>query len=224
VVRTLLIANRGEIACRVAATARRLGVRTVAVYSDADAGAAHVAACDQAIRIGGSPAADSYLRIDRIVAAARAAQAEAIHPGYGFLSENAEFAADCENAGIRFIGPTSEQIKSFGLKHVARELAAKAGAPLLPGTTLLTDAEEASKAAEQIGFPVMVKSTAGGGGIGLQLCRSAAELQERFATVKRLGEANFKQGGVYLEKFVEMARHVEVQIFGDGEGQVRAVG
>jgi len=220
----VLVANRGEIACRVIRTLRKLGIQAVSVYSDADAHTMHVALADEAFRIGPAPANQSYLNTQQILSVAKNSGCEAIHPGYGFLSENAEFAADCENAGIRFIGPTSEQIKSFGLKHVARELAAKAGAPLLPGTTLLTDAEEASKAAEQIGFPVMVKSTAGGGGIGLQLCRSATELPERFATVKRLGEANFKQGGVYLEKFVEMARHVEVQIFGDGKGQVLAVG
>jgi urea carboxylase len=220
----VLVANRGEIACRVISTLRKLGIGAVAVFSDADAHAMHVALADESFRIGPAPAKQSYLDIQEILSAARKSGSQAIHPGYGFLSENAEFAAECENAGICFIGPTSEQIKLFGLKHVARELASKVGAPLLPGTMLLADAEEAMKAAEQIGFPVMVKSTAGGGGIGLQLCRSATELRERFETVKRLGEANFKQGGVYLEKFVEMARHVEVQIFGDGRGHVLAIG
>jgi urea carboxylase len=220
----VLVANRGEIACRLIRTLRKLGVQAVSVFSDADAHSAHVALADESFRIGPAPAAQSYLNTQEILSVAKNSACDAIHPGYGFLSENAEFAAECENSGIRFIGPTPEQIKSFGLKHVARELAAKAGVPLLPGTALLADGEAASKAAEQIGFPVMVKSTAGGGGIGLQLCRSAIELREKFATVKRLAEANFKQSGVYLEKFVEMARHVEVQIFGDGKGEVLAIG
>jgi urea carboxylase len=220
----VLVANRGEIACRLIRTLRRLGIQAVSVFSDADAHAMHVALADESFRIGPAPAKQSYLNSQEILSVAKNTGCQAVHPGYGFLSENAEFAFDCENAGIRFIGPSSEQIKSFGLKHIARELASKAGAPLLPGTTLLADADEAFQAAAQIGFPIMVKSTAGGGGIGLQLCRSAAELREKFETVKRLGEANFKQGGVYLEKFVERARHVEVQIFGDGRGRVLAVG
>jgi urea carboxylase len=220
----VLVANRGEIACRVIRTLRKLGIQAVSVYSEADSHSMHVALADESFRIGPSPAKQSYLDTREILAVAQNSGCEAIHPGYGFLSENAEFAAECEITGIRFIGPTPEQIKSFGLKHLARELASKAGVPLLPGTTLLANADEALKSAEQIGYPVMVKSTAGGGGIGLQLCRSATELRERFATVKRLGEANFKQGGVYLEKFVELARHVEVQVFGDGRGQVLALG
>jgi urea carboxylase len=220
----VLVANRGEIACRVIRTLHNLGIQAVAVFSDADAHTRHVAQADESFRIGPAPANQSYLNTREILSVAQKSGCQAIHPGYGFLSENAEFAAECEKAGIRFIGPTPEQIKSFGLKHVARELAAKAGAPLLPGTPLLADPDEALQAAEKIGFPVMVKSTAGGGGIGLQLCRSAAELREKFAAVKRLGEANFKEGGVYLERFVELARHVEVQIFGDGKGQVVALG
>ena len=220
----VLVANRGEIACRVIRTLRKLGVKAVSVFSDADAHSMHVALADESYRVGPAPAAQSYLNTREILSIAKNSACEAIHPGYGFLSENAEFAADCEKAGIRFIGPTPEQIKSFGLKHVAREIAAKAGVPLLPGTPLLPDAEAALLAAEQIGFPVMVKSTAGGGGIGLQLCRSAMELREKFATVTRLGEANFKQRGVYLEKYVERARHLEIQIFGDGRGEVLAVG
>src|SRR5580700_3087272 len=143
----VLVANRGEIACRVIRTLHKLGIDAVSVYSDADAHAMHVALADESFRIGPPPAKQSYLNTREILSVAKGSGCEAIHPGYGFLSENADFATDCENAGIRFIGPTPEQIKSFGLKHVARELAAKAGAPLLPGTTLLTDAEEASKAA-----------------------------------------------------------------------------
>jgi urea carboxylase len=220
----VLVANRGEIACRIIRTLRQLDIQAVSVFSDADAHTSHVALADESFRIGPGPAKQSYLDNRQILSVARNSGCQAIHPGYGFLSENAEFAGECENAGLRFIGPTSEQIKLFGLKHVARELAAKAGLPLLPGSPLLAHPEEVLRAAERIGFPVMVKSTAGGGGIGLQLCRSATDLRERFATVKRLGEANFKQDGVYLEKFVERARHVEVQIFGDGRGQVLAIG
>ena len=220
----ILIANRGEVACRVIRTLRKLAIKAVSVFSDADVHAMHVGLADESFRIGPAPAKESYLNSEEILSVAKKCGAEAIHPGYGFLSENAEFAAQCEKAGIRFIGPTSQQILSFGLKHVARELAAKAGVPLLPGTGLLANPDEAMESARQIGFPVMIKSTAGGGGIGLQLCRSSAELRGKFDTVKRLGEANFKQNGVYLEKFVEFARHIEVQIFGDGTGQVLPIG
>jgi urea carboxylase len=220
----VLIANRGEIACRIIRTLRRLGIRSIAVYSDADVHAMHVAEADEAFRIGPAPASQSYLDSEQIIRVAKNSGAQAIHPGYGFLSENADFADRCENAGVRFVGPTPEQIRSFGLKHVARDLAAKADVPSLPGSSLLADVETALKAAEEIGYPVMLKSTAGGGGIGLQLCRTANDLVERFETVKRLGQANFKHAGVYLEKFVEIARHIEVQIFGDGHGNVLALG
>jgi urea carboxylase len=220
----VLIANRGEIACRVIRTLRKLGIRSIAIYSDADVHALHVAMADAAFRVGPAPAAQSYLDGEQILRVAKQAGAQAIHPGYGFLSENADFAKRSESSGIRFVGPTPEQIRSFGLKHVARDLAAKARVPFLPGSRLLADAQDALKAAEEIGFPVMLKSTAGGGGIGLQLCRTANDLNERFETVKRLGEANFKHAGIYLERFVEIARHVEVQIFGDGKGKVLALG
>jgi urea carboxylase len=220
----VLVANRGEIACRVIRTLRKLGIKAVSVYSDADAHSMHVAMADESFRIGPAPAKQSYLNAEEILSVAKNCDAQAIHPGYGFLSENFEFARACEDAGIRFIGPAPEQIHSFGLKHVARELASKAGVPLLPGSGLLADTIAALRAAEEIGLPVMIKSTAGGGGIGLQLCRSAAELAERYEMVKRLGEANFKQGGVYIEKFVEFARHIEVQIFGNGSGGVIAIG
>jgi urea carboxylase len=220
----VLIANRGEIACRIIRTLHKLGIEAVSVYSDADAHAMHVAMADESFRIGPAPAKQSYLNAQEILTVAKNCGAQAIHPGYGFLSENFEFARMCEDARIRFIGPTPQQIHSFGLKHVARELATKAGVPLLPGSGLLPDAIAALKSAEQIGFPVMIKSTAGGGGIGLQLCRTGSELAERYETVKRLDEANFRQGGVYIEKFVELARHIEVQIFGDGRGGVIAIG
>ena len=222
--RKVLVANRGEIACRILRTLRKMGVASVAVHSDADAFARHVREADEAVCVGGARPAESYLRADRILEAARATGAEAIHPGYGFLSERAAFAADCERDGIRFIGPTSEQIREFGRKHRAREIAATHGVPLLPGTPLLPSAESAATHASAIGYPVILKSTAGGGGIGLRVCRSPGELAEAFESVERLGRANFGESGAYLEKFVERARHVEVQIFGDGHGEVVVLG
>jgi len=220
----LLIANRGEIACRVIRTARKLGVRTVAVYSEADAGAWHVDLADEAVGIGPPAPRESYLCVEKILAAARATGAEAVHPGYGFLSENAGFADACEAAGLAFIGPTGDQMRRFGLKHTSRALAEAARVPLLPGTGLLDSVEQALAAAEPIGFPVMLKSTAGGGGIGMQMCRTQAELADTFESVRSLGRNNFSDGGLFLEKFVEMARHIEVQIFGDGRGRVVALG
>jgi urea carboxylase len=220
----VLIANRGAIACRIARTLRRMGVASVAVYSEADAHSAHVAACDEAVAIGPSPAAQSYLDIAKILAAARQTGAQAIHPGYGFLSENPGFAEACAEAGIVFIGPTAAQMRSFGLKHAARALAEANGVPLLPGSGLLADETAALREAERIGYPVMLKSTAGGGGIGMQLIRAPGELPAAFASVDRLARNNFKQGGIFLEKFVERARHIEVQIFGDGRGGVVALG
>lgn len=220
----VLIANRGAIACRIIRTLRRLGVRSVAVYSDADRHSMHVAMADEAIHIGAAPAAESYLQQDRIIAAARESGAQAIHPGYGFLSENAAFAERCEAAGVVFVGPSPQQMRSFGLKHTARELAQAQEVPLLPGSGLLNNVEHAALEAAAIGYPVMLKSTAGGGGIGMQLCRSGEELAAAFHTVERLAASNFSQGGVFIEKFVEQARHIEVQIFGDGRGNVVALG
>ena len=220
----VLIANRGAIACRIQRTLRKLGVKSVAVYSEADASARHVLEADEAQLIGPAPAAESYLRGEKIIAIANAHGAEAIHPGYGFLSENAEFADACEAAGIAFVGPTGAQIRAFGLKHTARELAANNALPLLPGSGIMRDAAQALAEAARIGFPVMLKSTAGGGGIGMRAVSSAAALAEAYASVERVAKASFKQGGLYLEKFVERARHIEVQIFGDGRGEVVALG
>ncbi len=220
----LLIANRGEIACRIIRTARALGLRTVAVYSEADRLAQHVEDADEAVAIGPAAARDSYLRADTILAVARETGATMVHPGYGFLSENAEFAATCEVAGIAFAGPTPDQIRKFGLKHTSREVAAACGVPLLPGSTLLADESEAIREGSRVGYPVMLKATAGGGGIGMRLCHNETELRESLGSVQRLGAANFRDSGVYLEKFVERARHVEVQIFGDGRGRVVALG
>ncbi|WP_322093513.1 5-oxoprolinase/urea amidolyase family protein [Paraburkholderia bannensis] len=220
----ILIANRGEIACRVIRTLKRLGIASVAVYSEADRHAMHVMLADEAVCIGPAPVAQSYLNAAAILDAARETGAQAVHPGYGFLSENAAFARACEAAGIAFIGPRADQMTAFGLKHTAREIAQANGVALLPGTGLLADAQAALDAAASLGYPVMLKSTAGGGGIGMSLCRDAAQLEAAFASVARLGQSNFANAGVYLEKFVEHARHIEVQIFGDGQGEVIALG
>ncbi|HLV67617.1 MAG TPA: biotin carboxylase N-terminal domain-containing protein, partial [Polyangiaceae bacterium] len=220
----VLIANRGELACRVVRTLARLGVRSVAVYSEADRHARHVLEADESVCVGPPTAAESYLNQTAILQAARQTGAQAIHPGYGFLSENATFAEAVERAGLAFVGPTPEQIRRFGTKHGARSLATELGVPLLPGTGLLADAERARQAAERIGMPVIVKSTAGGGGIGMQVCRELDALRASFETVRSLSEKNFADGGVFLERYVERARHVEVQIFGDGRGNVVALG
>ena len=222
--RKVLVANRGAIACRIVRTLRRLAVASVAVYSDADRNSLHVGQADESVRLGPGPASESYLRQDRILAAAQATGAEAIHPGYGFLSESADFAAACAAAGIVFIGPTPQQLRDFGLKHLARDLAGRQGVPLLPGSGLLTGIEEAAREAARIGYPVMLKSTAGGGGIGMQLVRQQSQLADALQSVERLAAKNFSRGGVFLEKYIERARHIEVQIFGDGAGRVVALG
>lgn len=221
---TILIANRGEIACRVIRAARSLSLRSVAVYSEADTQSLHVKLADERIEIGPAQASQSYLDVDKILAAARATKAGAIHPGYGFLSENADFAERCEAEGLVFVGPRPEHIRAFGFKHEARRLAVECGVPLLPGTELLRDLNDALLAAESIGYPVMLKSTAGGGGIGMAVCHDAAELSERYASVERLAAGNFSHAGVFLEKFVARARHVEVQVFGDGDGHILLLG
>ncbi len=220
----VLVANRGAIACRVFRTLKSMGIGTIAIYSEADRHAAHALTADQAVCVGPAPVAQSYLDIDAIIAACKSTGAQAVHPGYGFLSENAGFAERLAAEGIRFIGPRPEHMREFGLKHTAREAALACVVPLLPGTGLLSGLDEARAAAERIGYPVMIKSTAGGGGIGLQLCQGAEELGPLFETVRRLSEANFKDGGIYLEKYVARARHIEVQIFGDGQGTVVALG
>jgi urea carboxylase len=220
----VLIANRGEIAVRIIRTLKRLGIASVAVYSDADRFSKAVLMADEAVRLGPAPATDSYLDVDAVVAACKATGAEAVHPGYGFLSENIGFAERLKTEGIAFIGPRPENISAFGLKHTARELAKASGAPLLPGSDLLDSAEAALEAAEAIGYPVMLKSTAGGGGIGMQLCADAASLQSAFDSVQRTARSSFGDARVYLERFVSKARHVEVQIFGDGKGRVIALG
>jgi len=222
--RKVLIANRGVIACRIVRSLRKLGVSPVAVYSDADRHSPHVARSDTAVRLGGPPAVQSYLNQTALLEAARSTGAEAIHPGYGFLSESADFAEACESAGIVFLGPTPQQMRELGLKHKAREIALREGVPLLPGSALLLDLAHALDEAESCTYPVILKSTAGGGGIGMRICRSAGEMAEHFSAVARLSAAHFGQAGVYLERFVEKSRHIEVQIFGDGNGDVIAIG
>jgi urea carboxylase len=220
----VLIANRGAIACRVIRTLKKMGIASVAVYSDADRHSLHVSQADETVHIGPSPAAQSYLDADKILAVAKQTGAQAIHPGYGFLSENAAFVEACEAAGIAFIGPGAAQMRQLGPKHSARALAKAHGVPLLPGTDLLPDLETAKREASRIGYPVMLKSTGGGGGIGMSLIRKPAELAPAFESVVRLAKNNFKDGGVFLEKFVEHARHIEVQILGDSHGHVVALG
>ena len=220
----VLIANRGEIAVRICRTLKQMGIASVAVYSEADRNSQHVSVADEAVSLGGQTAAESYLKTDLILQAAKDTGADAIIPGYGFLSENAEFAEACAANGIAFVGPTPKQLREFGLKHEARAIAEKAGVPLAPGTDLLQSLDEAKQAALDIGYPVMLKSTAGGGGIGLSRCNDEGELVAAFESVKRLGESFFSDSGVFIERFVARARHVEVQIFGDGNGTVLALG
>ncbi len=220
----VLVANRGEIACRIIRTLDRLGIKSVAVHSDADRYAPHSRAASEAVRIGASPPAQSYLDPARILQAARQTGAQAVHPGYGFLSENAGFAEACAQNGIIFIGPTPHQMRLFGRKHTAREAARAAGVPLAPGSTLLATLPEALAEASRIGYPLMLKGTAGGGGIGLQLCRSEQELHDVFDRTQRLAGRSFGDSGVFLETYIERGRHIEVQIFGDGAGHVLALG
>jgi urea carboxylase len=220
----VLIANRGAIACRIIRTLRGMGVGSVGVFSDADAGSLHVLQSDEAVRIGPAPAAESYLNVEAVLEAARATGAEAIHPGYGFLSENLAFAQACEAAGVVFIGPSQQNLRDFGLKHTARTLAQAQGVPLAPGSGLLADADAAREAARAIGFPLMLKATAGGGGIGMRVCSDERDVIEGYAAVERLAAGHFNDGGVFLERYVSQARHVEVQIFGDGKGRVLTLG
>lgn len=218
-INSVLIANRGEIACRVIRTARRLGLSTVAVYSDADADAMHVAMADRAVHIGPAPARESYLLGDRIIAAAKAAGADAIHPGYGFLSENASFAEAVDAAGLVFIGPPASAIRAMGGKSEAKALMEGAGVPLVPGYHG-ADQDEAQLAAEaaRIGFPVLIKASAGGGGKGMKVAESAAEFTAALASAKREAKASFGDDRVLIEKYLARPRHVEIQVFADSQG------
>jgi 3-methylcrotonyl-CoA carboxylase alpha subunit len=219
--RTLLIANRGEIACRVIRTAKAMGLRTVAVYSEADRHAMHVALADEAVLLGPARARDSYLNIERVIEAARQSGAEAVHPGYGFLSESAEFAQACADAGLVFVGPTAEMIKAMGSKSGSKMLMEKAGVPLVPGYHgEAQDDATLAKAADKIGFPILVKASAGGGGRGMRIVRSAGELAAAVVSAKREAKAAFGDDRMLIEKFVENPRHIEVQIVGDSHGNL----
>src|SRR6187402_3329344 len=217
--RKILIANRGEIACRVAATSRRMGVKTVAVYSDADVNAKHVAACDEAVHIGGSAPKDSYLRWERIIEAAKATGAEAIHPGYGFLSENEEFAQACASAGLVFIGPPASAIKAMGLKAESKQLMEKAGVPLVPGYHG-SDQDPAllQREADRIGYPVLIKASAGGGGKGMRAVEKSEDFEAALASCKREAINSFGDDAVLVEKYAQRPRHIEIQVFGDSHG------
>lgn len=220
----ILIANRGAIATRIIRTLQAMHISSVAVYAESDRESLHVRSADEAYSLGEGGASETYLDIDAIIAIAKKTGAQAIHPGYGFLSENAAFVTRCDEEGIVFIGPTPEQIEVFGLKHKARALAEAANVPLLTGSELLADLDAAIAAASQIGYPIMLKSTAGGGGIGMQVCHDQQALEAAFDSVRRLGASNFADDGVFIEKFIARARHIEVQMFGDGEGDALAIG
>ena len=215
----ILIANRGEIACRVAATAKRLGVKTVAVYSDADANAKHVAVCDEAVHIGGSAPKDSYLRWERIIEAAKATGAQAIHPGYGFLSENEDFAQACAAAGLVFIGPPASAIKDMGLKAESKQLMEKAGVPLVPGYHGSNqDPALLQREADRIGYPVLIKASAGGGGKGMRAVDKSEDFAAALESCKREAINSFGDDAVLVEKYVQRPRHIEIQVFGDTHG------
>ncbi|KUJ72918.1 urea carboxylase [Thiomicrospira sp. WB1] len=220
----VLIANRGAIATRIIRTLKQMNIASVVLASDADRASLHVQQADEVIFLPGNAASETYLNVPLLLAEAVKRGVDAVHPGYGFLSENTAFADDCEAAGIRFIGPRNEHIRDFGLKHTARDLATQAGVPLLPGSGLLESLDQALIEAERIGYPVMLKSTAGGGGIGMQKCDGPDDLSAAFEQVARVSQNAFGQAGLFLEKFVVNARHIEIQIFGDGRGTVVSLG
>ncbi|HEY6331975.1 MAG TPA: acetyl-CoA carboxylase biotin carboxylase subunit, partial [Blastocatellia bacterium] len=221
----ILIANRGEIAVRIARGCREMGISPVAVYSEADRASLHVRVADEAICLGPAPSGESYLSIDKVIDAARQTGAQAIHPGYGFLSENANFAQAVEESGLVLIGPPSNAMRLMGTKTSARVVARKAGAPVVPGTTsALGNVEEAVQTALDIGYPVMLKAAAGGGGKGLRLVRSADELPGAFSLARSEAESSFKDSSVYIEKYIEHPRHIEIQLMGDRQGNLVYLG
>ncbi len=221
----ILIANRGEIACRVVKTARRMGIGTVAIYSDADRDALHVRMADEAVHIGPPPAAESYIAMEKVLAAIRDSGAEAVHPGYGFLSERAEFARALEEMGVAFIGPPASAIDAMGDKITSKKLAAEAGVSTVPGHMgLIADAEEAVKIAGEIGYPVMIKASAGGGGKGMRIAWNDAEAREGFQSSKNEAKASFGDDRIFIEKFVTQPRHIEIQVLGDKHGNVIHLG
>ena len=217
----ILIANRGEIACRVIATARKMGIQTVAVYSEADKEARHVALADEAVCIGPAASRESYLVADKIIAAAQQTGAQAIHPGYGFLSENAEFSKRCEESGIVFIGPKHHSIAAMGDKIASKKLAEKAGVHCIPGVNdAIESPEKAVEIAQGIGYPVMIKASAGGGGKGLRVAYNDKEALEGFTSCRNEARNSFGDDRVFIEKFVEEPRHIEIQLIGDAHGHV----
>ncbi|MDB9741386.1 urea carboxylase [Akkermansiaceae bacterium] len=220
----ILIANRGAISCRIQRTLRKLGVSSVAIYSDADRHSPHALEADEAIHLPGNAPADTYLNAELILEKASELGVDAIHPGYGFLSENSSFAQLCAERGIAFLGPTPEQLDTCGLKHLCREIARDHGVHLLEGSPLLTTAEQAIKVSKEIGYPVIIKSSAGGGGIGMQVANNESEVKEKFDQVVRLSQSNFSDSSVFIEKYIQRARHIEVQVFGDGKGKVLSLG
>lgn len=220
----LLIANRGEIAVRIIRACKEMGIRTVAVYSKADAESIHVALADEAICIGEAAAKDSYLNQERIISAAIASKAQAIHPGYGFLAENASFAKLCKKYSIAFVGPSGELIDRMGDKDAARRLMKASGVPIIPGSGILENADEAKKAAKEIGYPVMLKASAGGGGKGIRLVKTEDELEQAFKTASSEAQQAFGDGRMYMEKYIYPAKHIEVQLLCDEQGHVVCLG
>jgi acetyl-CoA carboxylase biotin carboxylase subunit len=221
----ILIANRGEIALRIIRTCKELGIKTVAVYSEADRYSLHVRFADEAVCIGPGPSKESYLNIPRIIAAAEITNAEAIHPGYGFLAENAMFAEICESSGIKFIGPTPDAIEAMGDKALAKETMRKAGVPVIPGSDGVVETlEQAREIANEIGYPIMLKAAAGGGGKGMRMVRNDEELENAWQTARAEAEAAFGNPAVYIEKFIEKPRHIEIQILADEHGNVIHLG
>ncbi|MED6314751.1 MAG: biotin carboxylase N-terminal domain-containing protein, partial [Verrucomicrobiota bacterium] len=221
----VLVANRGEIAVRVIRACRELNIRTVAVYSEADSNSMHAQMADEAICIGGAASTDSYLRIDRIIGAAEISDVDAIHPGYGFLSENAHFAEVCENCNIRFIGPKPDAMNALEDKALSRDLARKAGVPLPPGSDGVVETEqEALKIAKKIGYPVMIKAVAGGGGRGMRTAHNDISMVKGYHTARTEAEKSFNNSGVYIEKFIENPHHIEFQILGDSQGNLVHLG
>ncbi|HXG00688.1 MAG TPA: biotin carboxylase N-terminal domain-containing protein, partial [Bacteroidota bacterium] len=217
----VLIANRGEIALRIIRVCKQFGIKTVAVYSQADRDSLHVRFADEAVCIGPPPSKESYLKIPRIIAAAEITGAEAIHPGYGFLAENARFAEICKTSGIKFIGPDAEMIAAMGDKALAKETMKKAGVPVIPGSDgVVPDVDAAKKVAAEIGYPVIIKAVAGGGGRGMRIVREETEMENAFKTAQHEAEQGFGNPAVYVEKFVEQPRHIEIQVFGDQHGNV----
>ncbi|HEU4969844.1 biotin carboxylase N-terminal domain-containing protein, partial [Sphingomonas sp.] len=221
----ILIANRGEIACRVIRTCRKMGIQTVAVYSDADARAPHVMMADEAVRLGPPPASESYLRADLILLACKETGAEAVHPGYGFLSERTSFAQLLADNGIAFIGPPPNAIAAMGYKIESKKLASQAGVNVVPGYLgEIADTDEAVRIASDIGYPVMMKASAGGGGKGMRLAWSEQDVREGFEATKREGLASFGDDRVFIEKFIESPRHIEIQVLGDSQGNIVYLG